>query len=679
MSEMISFDDLDNIKATQSNKPFFAIDLQSDSDVLNWLKEELASIKSSGEIRLERAKNNYLRYKGIQYFNDIYQPRTSDPVPKKYTPQLVLPLISDSIDETTSRLMELKPGIVVLPMNDEAKDKVDAKVAKKFLSHIDRLQKLDHKYQKLSRNAQVAGESFLWVRWNPDLGDKVEGSDQIKSTEEGQQVQAAVFQGDAEVVHKTVNWLFYQNAESWDKVDYCYIVELDYVEAMKLDYPEVADKITEDSEAKVFDFDKMEQIDLKGMCRKVTFYHKATKYMPNGYESCFTLNTVLKKGPLDPCYDGQLPIVRLIDIENDEELHGQSHIDKTKGISSNANNILNSIIKMFMLAGYAKWFVEAGAVDDNHLNNDIGIVKVKPGAKAPVLAQANPVGQGHFTMVDKFIELYYKFSKSNSIVRGEPPPGVTAGVALQYVSESESRRSATSVANFNLAVREVNEKILKVAGTKYRTDDKRTMLLMGKENRWENVDLDIEALKKDYSVLIQNTNGLSDSKALRMQQVIDLADKYPDMLPREQVIEMVGFGQADKAYDIATVAARAAEEENEQMQDDGQVIEVAPWEDHITHWKIHTQSVQPIGFKQKAPLEVIQAMESHILSTEMEMIDQAMKNPMYMESLKMLVGFPMLAELPLMPPPMPIDSMGNPLPMDPMMDDTAIQGDIPPL
>lgn len=651
-------------------KPFFAIDLTSDRDVLNWLKDELKLLQNNSTNRLEKAKNNYLRFKGLQYFNAVYYPRDVLETQKKYQPQLVLPLISDFIDEKVARIMEVKPMVSALPAHDETADKVDAKVADKFLKHMAYAQKLDHKYQKLLRNSQVTGESFLWTRWNPDLGEPVQGGE-VKETQDGIPVFSGVFQGDVEVVHKTVHNLFYENAESWEKVNYCFIIEMDYVEALKLDYPDKASQIQEDADAKMFDFDKMEAKHLKGMCRKIHFFHKKTKYLPEGYEACFTINTLLKKGPLSYQH-GELPIDRLIAVENDEELHGQSSIDKVRGIASNINNLLNSMVKMFMLAGHAKWFMQAGSVDKQQLNNDVNIVEFKQGAQPPQLAQANPVGQAHFEFVDKFVGWFYKFAKSNSVVQGNPPPGVTAGVALQYVSESESRRLTTDVANFNAVVRAVNEKILKTCAQFYRPTDQRTILLIGKDNRWEQEPLNIEAIGKEYSVVCQNISGLSDSKAVRIQQVIDLSDKYPDLLPREQVIEMTGLAQGEKAYDVASVAARAAEDENEKIFDTAAIIEPEEYEDLITHWRIHTQAIQPLGFKEKASPEVKQAAYNHLLATETMMIMRAEKNPLYMESLKVLVGFPMLADMPLMAP-MPM------LPPEALSPEALPQEAIPPV
>lgn len=675
MSQYVSFDELDQIQQSTYKKPFFAIDLTNDDTVLNWLNEELLSIRQKDQTRLEKVKTNLLRYKGYQYLNSVYYPRDVLETQRKYTPQMVLPLLSDACDEKVSRLMEFKPNIVVVPVHDETRDKQDAKTAKRFLSHVDYTQKLDTKFRQILTSSKIAGESFAWIRWNPDLGE-VLGAVGIaaKAKEVGgddnPQPSELIRQGDVEVVKKTSHWVFYERAESWDKVNYCFVIELDYVEALKLDYPDKASDIREESDAKVFDYDKMEEVSLAGRARKVHFYHKKTKYLPEGYEACFTMGALLKKGPLSYKH-GELPIERICDIENDEELAGQSFFDKVKSISSQINNSLNMVVKMMMLASMAKWFVEGGAVDDQSLNNDINIVKIKQGAKPPVLAQGNPVGQGHYQFIEKLQEWFYKFSKSNSVVQGNPPPGVTAGVALQYVSESESRRMTTEVQQLNQFVRNVYDKILKTAGQFYKPDEERTLMLMGKDNRWENYPLDTASLTKPYSIMIQNTSGLSDSKAVRTQQVLDYETKFPGLFPREQVVEMMGLAQGEKFLDTGSAAARAAEDENEWIQDGKGQIEPAEWEDSITHWTVHTMSMQAMGFKTKAPPEVIQAMVDHVTATEMLMMDTAAKNPAYQQLLLPLKGFPMFFEMPL-PPPMELPpEMATPMP-------EAMPAEVPP-
>ncbi len=660
MSSYDAFSDLDSGGASGTKKPFFAIDLTSEDTVLNWLKDEMVFIKNSNETRMQKVKNNYLRYKGYQYLNSVYYPRDVLETQRRYTPQMVLPLISDVIDEKVSRLMEFKPNIVVIPTHDESQDKVDAKVAKKFLDHIGYTQKLDQKFTQVLRNSKIAGESFAWIRWNPDIGDvlkEVSIANKATTSNENKNPTEAIRQGDVEVLRKTAEFVLYERAESWEKVNYAFVIELDYVEAIKLDHPEKADQIREDADLRVFNYDKFDEESLSGMCRKIYFYHKKTKYLPQGFEAVFTGSALLKLGPLS--YEhGDLPLERLVDIENDSELPGQSQIDKIKTIASQINNSLNSVVKMMMLAGYAKWFVEGGAVDDQALNNDINIVKIKPGFKAPVLAQANPVGANQWQFIEKLQQWFYQFAKSNSVIRGEPPPGVTAGVALQFLSESEGRRISTEVQQFNAFVRAVNDKCLKTAGQFYKPDEPRTMMLMGKDNRWETFPLDVSTLSKDYSIMIQNTSGLSDSKAARTQQLIDLNAAFPGALPPEQVIEMTGLAQGEKFMDIASAAARSAEDENEWIADGKGQIEPSEAEDHLTHRKIHLQAMQSLGFKQKASPEVQEQMRIHVMAHEYMLINAASKNPAMMQLLGTIPDFPTFADLPIMPPmppPMPVE------------------------
>ena len=94
-----AFGELDSSGFAGVKKPFFAIDLSNDDAVLNWLKDEMLFIKNSNTTRFQKIKNNYLRYKGFQYLNSVYYPRDVLETQRKYTPQMVLPLISDAVDE----------------------------------------------------------------------------------------------------------------------------------------------------------------------------------------------------------------------------------------------------------------------------------------------------------------------------------------------------------------------------------------------------------------------------------------------------------------------------------------------------------------------------------------------------------------------------------------------------
>ena len=132
------FEDLDNDQSYQVNdKPFFAIDHNDDQVLMDWFTGTMSKLKELNETRLQKAKNNYARYKGIQYREQVYQPRVLPEKRVRYMPQMVVPLVSDVIDEKVARLHEYKAGVQVIPQDDETQDKADVKIAKRFIKHVD--------------------------------------------------------------------------------------------------------------------------------------------------------------------------------------------------------------------------------------------------------------------------------------------------------------------------------------------------------------------------------------------------------------------------------------------------------------------------------------------------------------------------------------------------------------
>lgn len=678
MSIPVTFEDLDSQGPVDTKKPFFVVDLSSEDEVLTWLKDNLSQLQANSWTRLEKVRWNYYRYKGLQYLGQVYTPRDVPETRKRYAPQMVMPLIKDAIDEKVARLLESKPTVTVIPKDDEERDKVDAKIAKRFLSHVDYQEKVPEKLRDWLKNAEISGESFLLPRWNPDKGEPVPELNVL-----GDDKKRRLVMGDIELVQFSPHHFFYEEhpSKKFENVNYIFLIEYEYTEGLKKDHPSKAGDIHEEPPGTVyFDYEAMEEKPLQGFTRKVTFYHRAMKYLPEGFQVTFVNGAILSMGPLPEEYrDGCLPPIRLIMGKNEEELHGESSIEAVRSIAGQVNNYENLIIKQLMLTAHPKWLVEADSVSDQQLNNDTGIVKIKRGAAKPVLAQANPVSPQLMQHSASLVEKFYSFAKSNSVVRGEPPSGVSAFVALQYVSEAESRRLSTEVALFSEGVVSLYQKILKVAASRYRPGEIRTMMIAGKDNQFNLKKYDPSSLQKNYAVILQNSSGLPDSRAARIQSLIETEERWPGMVPREQVAEMIGFAQSpDRLYDLIGSSARSAEAENEFILDGNGRVEPAPWEMHIVHWKIHVSKMQEPGFKQNAAPEVIKAMEDHLMATEMMMMDQAAKSPSFAQMLMVeCPQFPLLMTPPPPPPPPMMGPEGGP-PPEMMAEGGPVDGPMPP-
>lgn len=621
------FEDLSQGNNNAPKKPFFEVNVDSDDELKTWLKDEMTFLRQESQFRYQKIKNNYARYKGIQYRDQLYTPRDLPQKRIRYMPQMVVPLIADVIDEKTARLLEYKPSVVVIPQDDSQQDKADAKIAKRFLSHVDQLENTDEKFFRYVRSSKIAGESFMFILWNPDKGEQI-GMMPPVTTPDGKTFQMPICQGDIQLENVSAINVLYEKAKSWDETDYIFKFGWEYTDALKRDYPDVSNDIKSTEQTQYYDFAKMEDVSLRGRTMVVHFYHRKTKYLPNGFEIKFCGDTILKKGDLSYA-DGELPCERLIDVENEDEQHGEAQLEKTRSMVSQYNNINNMIIKQQMLCSHPKYFIDAGSVDEQQLGNDVSIVKMKPGSRQPILVQANPVSPQLFEYKDMIKKEFYDMSKSNSIVRGELPPGVTAFVALQFVSESENRRVSQDVSKVNNAVKRIYKKVLSRAAQYYKPDDHRTLMILGEDNRWTAMNYDPQSLAGNFSIEIQNASSLPESKALRTQFILDMGKQFPDLFPREQLLEMLNLAQSEKFQDEGAAAARSAEAENEMIFDKGGAPEPQPFEMLITHWRVHLAAIQDINFKTKASPESQKSMMEHLLATEYLMFDQAKKSPQF--------------------------------------------------
>jgi hypothetical protein len=384
----------------------------------------------------------------------------------------------------------------------------------------------------------------------------------------------------------------------------------------------------------------MEIINLEDHVVIWEMYHKYHPMMAKGAWIVFTKDGLLTKPKDLPYSHGELPCEPLTDIDLPGETNGVSFFQMVKHITGAYNNLTNMILRNFILVGHPKWMLPAGAAQIDQLGNDITVVQYK-GPTPPQLVNANTTGSEVFQFRDKLKEEAQQIGGVFGSSRGEPPPGIKAGVALQFLDEKEAERSNEEVLKFNEWIRRVSKKTIAVCGDYYQASDKRMIRVIGKNNEWMSIFFDVSNLSKDYDIRIQNSSALPQSKAARAQTLFDLSERFPDEVDPKHVLELLDMAQSDKFIDIATVAIRSAEAENEMIMQSKSIPEPKEYEHHIQHWKIHTRQAQEFSFKNQTPPEIQQSLIDHIMATEMLMYDMAKKNTKFAEEIAQLDQFPM--------------------------------------
>ena len=151
---------------------------------------------------------------------------------------------------------------------------------------------------------------------------------------------------------------------------------------------------------------------------------------------------------------------------------------------------------------------------------------------------------------------------------------------------------------------------------------------------------DTANLYKSYDVRLELGSGLPESKAGKVQRIIEIMQMKPDLLSNERWMDLLDLADTEKMNSLITVAVRAAESENEDIMAGRPVGDPEEFEDHIVHWKVHTKAMQERTFKEECPPEYRKEVMEHIAIHEFLMVEKAKANPLFQAK---------LAELPLFP------------------------------
>lgn len=665
---MSSFDqfDSDGHDGKKSEKPIWTLDLNNkgnEDKVLDWLNAEFNYLKEENKERLSEIKKNIAIFKGIQYNSQEARSsnRDREETRPNQTSKIVINHLYDLTMQKVSRLVKYKPDVSIIPANDEFKDKVASKETKALWDYLSYKEAFDSKAGEGVLQKYITGEHYLWITWDfdkgplhPDYKKAMEREEKVPLLDDnGNQkkdhngkplfIEQEVMIGDVCLDVVLATDVFLQKKRKLDDVEYAFRVKCKSTEELRQDYPDKASKIKSEKNGYWYNVDKLEEEKLTNETLVVEFWHKHTKYLNRGRKIVFTKDTILEND-ICPYSHGQLPFKRLCDIEIPGELYGRSFYTNGKHIAGQINNLTTMAVRNQTMVAHPKWFVPTSAnVNVASLGNDITIVRYH-GNQPPVLAQANPTPSEVFNFRRELKEDLQQVTGIFGVSRGEPPPGIKSGVALQFLNEQENERQNQEVAKYNEYVSGVAKMVLSVCADYYDESDQRTLMVLGRNSEWASMKLDPKSLVRPFDIRVQNSTALPQSKAARVQYLMDLKKEFPGMISDEQFLDMLDFGQAEKFVDQATAAVRAAEAENDDMINGKEVEAPEGYEMLVQHWKVHIKEIQTRGYKVNTPPEIKQKFADHILATEYLMVEAGKKNPQYMQMLSTLPQFPMFFE-----------------------------------
>lgn len=656
---MSYFDELGDDRPDKINvKPFHAIDKNDEKQVLNWCTKVIKSLEKQAVSRNAKCRKNLETYRGAVTTIKRTDIRRSERQFLNKVNKFIVNHLHDMTETRISQLSRLKPAVNIMPTNDEYEDRNAAKAVKYLIDHIWYNSNIEEIRQRMLRNAFIFGESFCFVTWNKDKGDLhplyIKAKDMNMQLDflddEGNQIfdmegnpvkinpSTPITIGDVQY-EVEIPWRVYmQRQKKFDKVEYAFRVNVEATETLKKMYPEKADKLKKTSGAKVYDSDDLTEHFLEEETIYYELFHKKTKYCPEGYYVKFTDDCILDMDIL-PFSHGNLPFVRITDMDVPEQLNGISQYEMVRPIQHMHDNLSTLLAKNIYMMGHAKWVMPRGACKIESLGNDNTIVQYQ-GPTPPQMIQTQPNPPEAYAFRDALRNEMGQIYGIQGVSRGTPPKGITAAVALQFLNEQEQERNSTTVIKHNEMIKELAKMTIAVAGDYYEPDDGRMVRIVGKNNKYAIRHFDTANLSKNYDIRLELGSGLPESKAGKVQRVIELMQMKPDLLSDERWLDLLDLGNTDKMNSLLTTSVRAAESETEDIMAGRPVGDPEDFEDHIIHWKTHSKAMQERTFKEECPPEYREEMMQHIAIHEFLMIERARANPLFESKLAELANFP---------------------------------------
>lgn len=613
--------------------------------------------------RIERMRLNLCAYVGLQHFGSQMQLRITEGMQPQYlgnSPRFTTALIQAMVNQQVTQALLFPTEVSVIPIGTDFSNQIESEAVKDLLDSYERAFNEVRNKEIMNRRARIMGEAYRFIFWNKDKGGLDKTYAKRKKANKTVEIvlpngdvvecERPIYQGDLDEVCLQSWDVGLENKSFIDNVTWGFHRYLVPTDELKVDHPDVADEIEPGLETSAWNLDYMSSIPVKDHTLVTEFYFRSTPYLPLGYRCKLTPEVILEQGPnpfphIQGSELGNIPYERLTDLDIDGSLHGWSRINNQLQHSNQYDNSTTMVGRNLFIGGHPKWMMPKGAASITRLANAKTTVVQYSGPTAPQLVTFNTVPQGamdYRTAIKDDMEYTYG---SSSIARGEPPKGVTANAALQFLDQQQQEASSLWQLKQDQHTVNTYAKRLAVISEYFDPDDERFVKVLGQDKNWYTQIFDVKSLDTQFEIGLMVSSDLPKRKDARMQTIFQMSQIWPTLFPPEAVAEMFKLGHVTKFLSAAASSYQAAERENWRARRGQKVQDPIEYEDHIIHWRTHKRDMQSADFRLWAKDRQDELTE-HLLTTEYLMLQKMKKNQMYGAQLQQLGDWPLLLPLP---------------------------------
>ena len=433
--------------------------------------------------------------------------------------------------------------------------------------------------------------------------------------------------------------------------DYFETIEWKFQQEVEADHPKAKGKIKQNGHVMW----EMSATDLnipENMVMVRTFWHKPTKYFPEGCKITYCNDLILEWIDF-PYEDGELPFVEDRDITIPDEFWGRPFLINIEQYYRMNNSILSAQARNHGVLGAPKYVYPEGSVDKQSLNNEFGGIAYR-GPTAPQVLQHNYVNRGEIELAANITSRTGKLARLFDVSRGNVPPGITAAQALRLLEDQQFQAMAVTSANRKQRVLDLYRMGIKRMAQYYKPDDGRMARILGSNNTYLMMSFQKFDFNLIYDLRIENKSGLSDSPAARLAEIIDLntATQTDPIFKKKETVKLLGLNLIEAFQDEATYAIDTAKQCLD-MIINGQPAPAPEGTDGLLEfYGVFSRFVESPEYKFVLRPDTKAMVMDYIMAIEMLCYEKSVKNPKFSQELQSFEKFPMVFTPPAISAPM---------------------------
>ncbi len=519
--------------------------------------------------------------------------------------------ILPKVRQRKGQYLKNKYAVSVLPATSEREDKLDATATEKGIQYVIRKRGLRKVYRQILGDTLTKSKSFIGLFWDPSL--QVMMADPFTGQAVGVQNGDIVFEGVSpfEILVPDMGVQYLSKQEEFIRAR---AIPVEKVKTLFKDCPDVAKLVGDSSSDDLYQYQRQiatlanrsnmgivggggnglsTDKDLKFVIVKEHFQRPTTDF-PQGQYTVVAKDLLLKYQPYLPYgfsdMDNPYPVVEFPDIELAGQFWPTCIVDQLIGPQQEYNDyrrklrdhLDKQVHPKIIVSVFAKW-------PQNAWNSEAGeVIQIvtPPGMMEPKVIQPPSIAGDLWRALDILRQEIDELSVSTAAL-GEQG-STTSGFQVNLLNEQMAAVNVPDIEAHELAFQDLYMKIRRMMKLGYQ----QPLLInaIGRNHVQDVFELKNDQIDENAEVIVQSNGVLSDSPAVRTQQVMELWTNKLITDPNK-ALSLLGGEGVGEFQEESRRHEEKARNENMNIGQGKHVPPPLPMDNHSIHLEQHTDEI----------------------------------------------------------------------------------------